>query len=100
MDLGPMALLRVADAPGVRVVLCCRKVQAADQAMFRHLGIEPAAQKILALKSSVHFRADFEPIAEDILVVLAPGPVVALPGDLPYRHLSRGVRLGPMGDPF
>ncbi|MFN4088764.1 MAG: M81 family metallopeptidase [Alphaproteobacteria bacterium] len=100
MDLGPMALLRVEDAPGVRVVLCCRKVQAADQAMFRHVGIEPAEQKILALKSSVHFRADFEPIAEDILVVLAPGPVVALPADLSYRNLRRGVRLGPLGRAF
>lgn len=100
MDLGPMALLRCDAAPGVRVVLASRKVQAADQAMFRHLGIEPAAAKILALKSSVHFRADFEPIAEDILVVLAPGPVVALPEELPYAHLRRGVRLGPLGRPF
>ncbi|MET4698165.1 microcystin degradation protein MlrC [Constrictibacter sp. MBR-5] len=100
MNLGPMALLRCEAAPGVRVVLCCRKVQAADQAMFRHLGVEPAATKILALKSSVHFRADFEPIAEDILVVLAPGPVVALPADLPYVNLRPGVRLGPLGVPF
>ena len=52
------------------VVLCLgpdtasAKQQAADQAMFRHLGVEPAEQDILALKSSVHFRADFQPIAE------------------------------------
>ena len=54
-----MALLALG---GVRVAVGSRKIQAADQEIFRHLGVEPAAQKILALKSSVHFRADFEPI--------------------------------------
>jgi hypothetical protein len=33
-------------------------------------------------------------------VVLAPGPVVALPADLPYVNLRPGVRLGPLGVPF
>lgn len=98
MQLGPMALLRVRNGDGdTRVVLCSRKVQAADQEMFRHVGIEPSQQKILVLKSSVHFRADFQPIAEEILVALAPGPVVALAEDLPYRNLRHGIRLGPQG---
>ncbi|HEY4164837.1 MAG TPA: M81 family metallopeptidase, partial [Dongiaceae bacterium] len=70
MQLGPMALLRIG---GVRIVVASRKQQAADQAMLTHLGLQPAAQKILALKSSVHFRADFQPIAGEILIVAAPG---------------------------
>ena len=53
-----------------------RKMQALDQAIIRHLGIEPANCPILALKSSVHFRADFAPIAEQVIVAIAPGPVV------------------------
>jgi microcystin degradation protein MlrC len=68
--------------------------------MFRHLGIEPARQKILALKSSVHFRADFEPIASEVLVVEAPGPNIADPKKLPYRRLRPGLRLGPLGPAF
>ena len=52
MSLGPMALLRSEQAPGVRVVLASRKCQAADQEMFRHLGVEPSRQRIVALKSS------------------------------------------------
>jgi microcystin degradation protein MlrC len=59
------------------------------------VGIEPSAQRILALKSSVHFRADFEPIAEAVIVVAAPGPVVADPATLPFRHLRAGLRLRP-----
>ena len=70
MTLGTMALLRSRAAPGVRVVLASRKVQAADQEMFRHLGVEPRTQRVLGLKSSVHFRADFQPIARDVLVVV------------------------------
>lgn len=99
MELGPMALARVGDTP-VRVVIASRKVQAADKEMFRCLGVEPAEQRILVLKSSVHFRADFGPIAAEILVARAPGPVVADPEDLDYRNLRAGVRLGPNGRVF
>ncbi len=91
MNLGPMMLLRIG---GVRVVTASRKEQAADQAIFRHLGVEPAQQRILALKSSVHFRADFAPIADDILVVQAPGAMPLNPADLPFKRLRPGVRLG------
>jgi microcystin degradation protein MlrC len=92
-DLGPTALIRV--APGIRVIVVTRKMQALDQALFRHIGMEPAQQKILALKSSVHFRADFQPIAERVIVVAAPGPVVADPAVLPFTKLRPGLRLRP-----
>ena len=94
VDLGPSALIRV--APGVQVLVVSRKMQALDQALLRHVGIEPAECKILALKSSVHFRADFQPIAEAVLVAAAPGPVVADPAVLPFKHLRKGMRLRPM----
>jgi microcystin degradation protein MlrC len=94
MQLGPMACLRIG---GVRVVITSRKQQAADQAMFKHVGVDPAAQKILVLKSSVHFRADFEPIASHVLVAAAPGPNEADHRKLKYRRLRAGVRLTPAG---
>ncbi len=97
MQLGPMALLR---AGGVRVVVSSRKQQAADQAMFTHLGLEPAAQKILVLKSSVHFRADFQSLAEKVIVVEAPGPNTADTAKLPFTRLRRGMRLSPQGPVF
>jgi microcystin degradation protein MlrC len=97
MNLGPMALLRSRAAPGVRVVLASRKCQAADQEMFRHLGVEPRRSRIVALKSSVHFRADFEPIAKAVLVVKAPGPALADPAEFKWTKLRKGVRLRPLG---
>ena len=97
MSLGPMAALRKDD---VTVVVASRKVQAADQEMFRHLLIEPMEKKIVVLKSSVHFRAHFGPIAEKVLVVAAPGPVAANPEMLRWRRLRPGIRLRPFGRPF
>jgi microcystin degradation protein MlrC len=91
-ELGPSALIGIG---GVTVVVTSKKMQAYDQALFRHLGLEPASQKILALKSSVHFRADFQPIAAAVIVAAAPGPVVADPATLPFRHLRPGLRLRP-----
>lgn len=88
MDLGPMALLR---KNGVRLLVSSRKQQAADQAMFRHLGVEPATERILVLKSSVHFRADFERIARAIFIVEAPGANLADPAGLTYHHLRPGM---------
>ena len=97
MELAPMACLRIG---GVRVVVAGKKVQAADREMFRHVGIAPEAQRILALKSSVHFRADFEPIAAAVLLVAAPGPMVMDPAALPFTRLRPGLRLSPGGAAF
>ena len=78
----------------------CPKCQAADQQMFRHLGVEPARERLVALKSSVHFRADFQPIAREVLVVQAPGPALADPADFPWTRLRRGIRMRPLGPRF
>ncbi|NEV76710.1 M81 family metallopeptidase [Rhodopseudomonas sp. BR0C11] len=74
MEMGPSACLRIG---GVRVVVASHKAQLADQAMYRYVGIEPTAQAILVVKSSVHFRADFQPIAERLLICAAPGAMRA-----------------------
>src|SRR6266852_4332111 len=94
--IGPMALLTDEES-GVSAVLACRRIQAVDQEMFRHVGVEPALVPILALKSTVHFRAHFQPIAETILCVQSPGAHVTDPAELPYRNLRKGIRLRPQG---
>jgi len=97
MKLGPMALLR---CRGVRVVLASVKCQAADLEMFRHLGLEPSTQRMVALKSSVHFRAAFQPIAKEVIVATAPGPCLANPEDFAWTQLRSGMRLSPLGNVF
>ena len=97
MEMGPSACLRIG---GVRVVVASHKAQLADQAMYRYVGIEPTEQKILVNKSSVHFRADFEPIAEKLLICAAPGAMPADTAALPWTRLRPGIRIKPNGAPF
>jgi len=70
-------------------------MQALDQAIIRHVGVEPSSCPILVLKSSVHFRADFGPIADHVIVGIAPGPVVADPATLNFRNVRSDVRRRP-----
>jgi microcystin degradation protein MlrC len=97
LALGPMALLA---SGGVRVAVSTKKVQAMDQEPFRHLHVEPRKERIVALKSSVHFRAHFEPIASDVLVVESPGAMVADPAKLAFTRLRAGIRMRPLGRAF
>jgi microcystin degradation protein MlrC len=97
MDMGPSAALRIG---GVRVVVSSHKAQLADQSMYRYVGIEPTEQAILVNKSSVHFRADFEPIAEKLLICAAPGAMPADTAALPWVRLRPGIRTRPNGPAF
>lgn len=100
-DLGAMAALRfIDDRCDVRVVVGSERCQCLDQDIFRHVGIEPAEQHIVVVKSSVHFRADFEPIAKLVLVAEAPGAHPCRLDTLDYKNLRRGVRLGALGPEF
>jgi microcystin degradation protein MlrC len=95
-NLGPTALIDIA---GIKVIVVTRKMQALDQAIIRHVGIEPSSCPILVLKSSVHFRADFGPIAGRVIIAVAPGPVVADPATLNFRHARADVRRRPAVTP-
>ena len=88
-QLGQSACL---DIEGVLVAVVSGKAQLFDREMLRILGITPEAMKLIVLKSSNHFRADFEPIASKVLVAKVIGPMAADPGDLPWRKLSAHTR--------
>lgn len=93
IDLGRTALLET--EAGVLVALASRPSQTLERGIFAHLGLVPERLPIIAVKSSVHFRADFTPLAAAIIVAKAPGPVVIDHRDLAYRKVRPGVRLMP-----
>jgi len=96
--LGPMACLRVVhDRADVRVVVASNRAQNADLECFRAVGIEPTRQKILGIKSAVHFLAAYEPIAETVIFAEAPGANPCHLEAIPFTRLRPGVRLGPLG---
>jgi len=94
LRLGPSACLRTG---GVRVVLASNKTQMADLAMFRFVGIDPAEQAILVVKSTIHYRADFVPIAAAIMTAVAPGPMAMLPTHWRWQNLPPDLRMYPGG---
>ncbi|AOR71111.1 microcystin degradation protein MlrC [Burkholderia stabilis] len=96
-DIGPVACLRI---EGVLIVVSSGKAQMLDRNLYRVGGVEPEAMRILVNKSSVHFRADFQGIAEAVLVAAAPGPMTADPAELPWTRLAPGIRMKPMGTAF
>ena len=97
ISLGRTVCLRTG---GVRVVVGSSKVQMLDRELYRVAGVEPEQMKILVNKSSVHFRADFTPIAHAVLVAESPGPMVADPINLPWKRLAPGLRIRPKGPVF
>lgn len=97
LAVGPSCLLRKGN---VQIVVNSRKSQIMDRNQFRAAGIDPDAADLVVVKSSVHFRGDFQPTAGAVLVALAPGPMAADPAELPWTSLTPGVRLGPNGPDF
>ena len=57
------------------------------------MGIEPTAQEILAVKSTVHFLADFAPIAAEVIFVDSPGVNPCRLDRVTYRALRPGALL-------
>jgi microcystin degradation protein MlrC len=90
--LGPSACV---DIEGIQVIVVSGKSQLLDRELYRFVGIEPECMKVLVNKSSVHFRADFTPIASSILVAKAAGPVAAVPAELPWTKLPPGMAPAP-----
>ena len=66
--LGPTAVLEVAGSRGrVQIVITSLHHEPFDLAIFRHCGIEPTRKRFIVLKSRIHYRAGFKPIASHIV---------------------------------
>jgi microcystin degradation protein MlrC len=86
--LGPTAVLDVGD---VKVILITYRWQTLDPEMIRFVGIDPLREKILVVKSTIHYRAAFEPIAKEIIEVDAPGLSSSNLARFPYRRVRRPI---------
>lgn len=95
-DLGPSVCVEI---DGILIVVASGKIGAQDRELFRFVGIDPEAMKIIVVKSSNHFRADFVPLVEDeqrdVIVAKARGLAAVDPADLPWRKLPGTIRRRP-----
>jgi microcystin degradation protein MlrC len=92
-NLGPTAVVELGGHSGgkVQVVVTSLRYQPTDLEVLRSQGIEPTEQQMIAVKSSVHFRAAFTPIAAEILEVDTPGLTNPDLFRLEFRKLKRPI---------
>ncbi len=76
---------------GISVILCERRVQVVDPAVFPACGIAPDGCRWLVVKSSVHFRAAFREIATGMIEIEALGPCSSDLSRLSSRHMPRPI---------
>ena len=60
-------------AGGFDILVTSERAQTLDDEIFKLHGIDVSRYKIVALKSSQHFRAGFEPLAKEIITADSPG---------------------------
>jgi microcystin degradation protein MlrC len=92
VTMGPSALLA---KDGVEVLVSSIRQQPIHREAFTHLGIDLQSRGIIVLKSSVHFRAAFQAIAERVIVCAAPGVNLEDPSGFAYTKIRPDVRLRP-----
>jgi microcystin degradation protein MlrC len=65
-NYGPSMVFRVG---GIDIIVITHNGQATDLGQFTSLGIDPTRYTTVAVKSMQHFRAAFEPIAREVILV-------------------------------
>ncbi len=64
VDTGPTALLQVG---GVEIVVTSKHHEPWDLGIFTHNGVDPRERRFLLLKSRIHYRAGFAPLAVETI---------------------------------
>ncbi|MDH3630445.1 MAG: M81 family metallopeptidase [Gammaproteobacteria bacterium] len=87
-SFGPTVVVR---AGGIEILITTIAQQMLDLQQFKSFGIIPEAKKIIALKSMQHFRADFEPIAGQVIVCDSGALCTPDYQRLEYRNVRRPI---------
>jgi len=88
VPLGDCAAVRLG---GIEVVLISNRTQALGLELFRNVGIEPLAKKLLVVKSTNHFMGNFGPIAKQVIYVESDGPLRRDYRKIPYTRVQRPI---------
>jgi microcystin degradation protein MlrC len=88
VPLGDCAAVRLG---GIEVVLISNRTQALGLELFRNVGIEPTAKKLVVVKSTNHFMGNFGPIARQVIYVESDGPLRRDYRKIPYTRVQRPI---------
>jgi microcystin degradation protein MlrC len=76
---------------GLHVVVMERGVSQWDPQLYRSVGLDPADARMVQVKSPMAFRAAYEGLYDEVVVVAAPGAASPDLVSLPWRHLPRPI---------
>jgi microcystin degradation protein MlrC len=88
VDLGPSARLVIG---GVDIIVASERNQVLDDEVFLLHGINVRSRRIVALKSSAHFRAGFRDLAAAIITADAPGATTLHLEHFDHRRIRRPI---------
>jgi microcystin degradation protein MlrC len=88
MNMGHTVLL---DTGNVLIAVISRHIEPYDLGCFSSLGIDPMAKKYLMLKSRIHYRATFMPIAKKIIECAGVGVCTSDYDQLTFRNVRRPI---------
>ena len=95
---GRLGVTAVLQSGGVKVILISHRWQTLDPEMIRIVGIEPRDERLIVVKSTIHYRAAFEPLAARIIEVDAPGLSSSNLDRFAFTHVRRPIF--PLDDAF
>ncbi len=88
VDLGPAAIIQVG---GLWIQLVSRQHSLIDADPMERFGYDPLSFEIIVSKSKTHFRAVYEELGEEIIIVDATGQCPADLSHFEYKHAPEGL---------
>lgn len=88
-DLGRGVRVQTGPDNEIEIILVENRIQPLDAEIWRHLGIQPERLDILVVKSTNHYRADYEPMASEVIPVNSPRLVAIDPEKFDHQHIER-----------
>jgi len=86
--MGPTAVFEVG---GMQIVVVSRHHEPWDAGVFTSVGIDPASKRYLLLKSRIHYRAGFAPLAKATFTLDGTGVTTSDNSKLAYRKVRRPI---------
>jgi microcystin degradation protein MlrC len=88
VSMGPSAVL---DTGTVQIVVVSRHHEPWDQGVFLSLGIDPKTKRYLLLKSRIHYRAGFAPLARATITLDGEGVTTSDNARLRFERVRRPI---------
>jgi len=88
VSMGPSAVL---DTGSIQIVVVSRHHEPWDQGVFLSLGIDPRTKRYLLLKSRIHYRAGFAPLARATITLDGEGVTTSDNDRLRFERVRRPI---------